>query len=96
MSSFLKKGKREDLHKKVNKHKKEVFKMLHNLRELATLINIKNPDIDFNNKKIVKKAAEEITERELDNLEVIILINNIRNLRIDETTRKAKNNNKEY
>jgi hypothetical protein len=48
------------------------------------------PDIDINSKKAIANKAEEVTGRKLDSLEVIILINNIRNLRVDE--QKERNN----
>lgn len=84
MSSFSNKGKRADVTKKVHKHKKGFFKLIEQLKELAEQIHETFPDIDINNKKAVNAKAEEVTGRELDSLEIIIVINNLRNLRVDE------------
>jgi|AntRauTorckE6833_2_1112554.scaffolds.fasta_scaffold05658_14 hypothetical protein len=95
MSNFLKKGKRKDLHKKVKYHEKEFFKLIGLLSDLAKELYNKNPDIDINDKELLKKEAQKITLRELDGMEVIILINNLRNLKEDEIQRTEDNNKKD-
>ena len=92
MSSFSKKGKREDVTKKVNKHKKGFYKLIGQLKVLAEQMHEAFPDIDINSKKAIANKAEEVTGRKLDSLEVIILINNIRNLRVDEQKERDNDN----
>ena len=85
MSNFIRKGKRQHQNKTVKKHKKEMFRMIGQLKELAEYIYDTNPDINFNSKEAIRKEAEKITKRELDGLEVIILMNNLRNLKYEQT-----------
>jgi hypothetical protein len=92
MSSFSNKGKREDVTKKVHKHKKEFYKLIGQLKLLAEQMHEAFPDIDINSKKAIANKAEEVTGRKLDSLEVIILINNIRNLRVDEQKERDNDN----
>jgi len=92
MSSFSNKGKREDVTKKVHKHKKGFYKLIGQLKVLAEQMHEAFPDIDINSKKAIANKAEEVTGRKLDSLEVIILINNIRNLRVDEQKERDNDN----
>lgn len=91
MSNFASKGKRQDKLKKVKYHEKEFYKLIGMLSDLAKELYNKDPDIDFNNKEKVKKEAQKITLRELDGMETIILINNLRNLKQDEVQRTEDN-----
>jgi len=92
MSSFSNKGKRQDVNNKVTKHKKGFYKLIGQLKVLAEQIHDTWPDIDINSKETVNTKAEEVTGRKLDSLEVIILINNIRNLRVDEQKERDNDN----
>ncbi|MGO1819346.1 MAG: hypothetical protein ACTH0S_06645 [Senegalia sp. (in: firmicutes)] len=83
MSNFLKKGKRKDIFKNVKTHKKDVFRIINDLKGLSKEVFDAYPDIDLNSKKEIKEKAKEFTGREMDSLEVIILMNNIRNLKVD-------------
>lgn len=94
MSNFLKQGKRKSRLKKNKYHEKEFYKLIGKLSELAKELYNKNPDIDFNNKEKVQKEAQKITLRKLDNMETIILINNLRNLKQNEIQRTENNNRK--
>jgi hypothetical protein len=92
MSSFSNKGKRADVTKKVHKHQKEFFSLIERLKELGEQINDTWPNIDINSKKAIANKAKEITGRELDSLEIIVVINNIRNLRVNEQKETGNNN----
>ena len=94
MSNFLKQGKRKDTLKKVKHHEKHFFKLIGQLKELAEEINFKFPDVDINSKEDVQLKAKSIIKRDLDGMETIILINNLRNIKEDEVQR-SENNTKE-
>lgn len=81
MSNFSKKGKRRDMLKKVYAHKKQAKDLMKECELLGLELNSLYPDLNIEKRDEVRAKAKTIVGRDLDTMELILVIAKINDLR---------------